>query len=147
MDPITRLYQNFREQAQPWAIASTSTEALASDIEEIIADDPAGYPATAPLDYRALARQVQTLAAAEPVTDLAALPALLTADEVAAVLRLHPTTVKLLMRSGELPGRKIGGQWRLLKTDLLTYLGAELDDFTGATPPADAAPRKSEAAP
>lgn len=63
-----------------------------------------------------------------PVLDLATLPALLTTDEVAAVLRLHPTTIKLLMRDGKLPGRKIGGQWRLLKSDLLAYLGA---DFTG----------------
>jgi len=63
-----------------------------------------------------------------PMIDLASLPALLTTDEVAAVLRLHPTTVKLLMRDGKLPGRKIGGQWRLLKSDLLAYLGA---DFTG----------------
>ncbi len=60
-----------------------------------------------------------------PVLDLATLPALLTADEVGAVLRLHPTTVKLLMRSGELPGKKIGGQWRVLKADLLAYLGAD----------------------
>lgn len=66
--------------------------------------------------------------APEPVTDLASLPALLTADEVAAVLRLHPTTIKLLMRDGKLPGKKIGGQWRLLKTDLLAYLGAPAED-------------------
>lgn len=64
-------------------------------------------------------------APAEPVTDLAALPALLTADEVGAVLRLHPTTIKLLMRSGEIPGKKVGGQWRVLKADLLAYLGAD----------------------
>lgn len=61
-----------------------------------------------------------------PVLDLAALPALLTADEVGAALRLHPTTVKLLLRSGELPGRKIGGQWRVLRSELLAYLGADL---------------------
>ena len=61
----------------------------------------------------------------EPVRDLVALPALLTAEEVGAVLRLHPTTIKLLMRSGELPGKKIGGQWRVLKADLLAYLGAD----------------------
>ena len=60
-----------------------------------------------------------------PVLDLAILPALLTAEEVGAVLRLHPTTVKLLLRNGELPGRKIGGQWRTLRADLLAYLGAE----------------------
>lgn len=71
-----------------------------------------------------------------PVLDLASLPALLTAEEVGAVLRLHPTTVKLLLRQGELPGRKIGGQWRVLRSDLLAYLAA---DFTGQ--PAQAAPR------
>ena len=60
-----------------------------------------------------------------PVRDLATLPALLTAEEVGAVLRLHPTTVKLLLRNGELPGRKIGGQWRTLRGDLLADLGAD----------------------
>jgi excisionase family DNA binding protein len=79
----------------------------------------------------------------EPVRDLAELPALLTADEVAAVLRLHPNTVKMLMRQGELPGKKIGGQWRLLKSELLAYLGAE---FTRQPAEGDAhsAPRNSE---
>lgn len=66
-----------------------------------------------------------TAAEPAPVLDLATLPALLTAEEVGAVLRLHPTTVKLLLRNGELPGRKIGGQWRTLRADLLAYLGAD----------------------
>jgi excisionase family DNA binding protein len=70
-------------------------------------------------------RTEEPTAPAEPVRDLAALPALLTAEEVAAVLRLHPTTIKLLMRNGELPGKKIGGQWRLLKSELFAYLGAD----------------------
>lgn len=67
-DPITRLYQNFREQAEPWAIASTSTEALASDIADMIGDEHAtGYPTdgAGSVDLYALARQVQTMAAAE----------------------------------------------------------------------------------
>lgn len=76
-DPITRrLYQNLREQAQPGAIAGTSSEALASDIEESLADafyadyvasGTAGYPTdeAGNINYYALAHAVQAIAAAE----------------------------------------------------------------------------------
>lgn len=36
----------------------------------------------------------------------------LTAEEVAKYLRIHPYTVKRLARTGKLPGFKVGGQWR-----------------------------------
>lgn len=71
MDPITRLYRNFREQAEPAAIASTSTAALASDIADLIGDQTAaGYPTDADgsIDLYAIARQVQQMAAADPST-------------------------------------------------------------------------------
>ena len=70
-DPITRLYQNFREQAEPWAIASTSIEALASDIADMIGDEHAtGYPTdeAGSVDLYAIAHQVQQMAAADPST-------------------------------------------------------------------------------
>lgn len=73
--PITRLYRHFTAQAEPWAIASTSTEALASDIEEIVtADYIAGYvypyptDAAGAIDFLAIAHQVQQMAAADPST-------------------------------------------------------------------------------
>ena len=65
---IAEIYATFREQAPPWAIASTSTAALASDIADIIgAETAAGYPTdgAGSVDLYALARQVQIMAAAE----------------------------------------------------------------------------------
>lgn len=38
--------------------------------------------------------------------------ALLTVKEVAEYLKLHPRTVSNKARSGDLPARRIGGQWR-----------------------------------
>ena len=37
---------------------------------------------------------------------------ILTAQEIAAYLRIHPYTVKRLAREGKLQGFKVGGQWR-----------------------------------
>ena len=39
----------------------------------------------------------------------------LTAEEVAEYLRIHPYTVRRLARTGKLPGFKVGGQWRFKK--------------------------------
>lgn len=43
---------------------------------------------------------------------------ILTAQEVAKYLRVHPYTVKRLARAGKLPGFKVGGQWRFDKKEL-----------------------------
>ena len=43
---------------------------------------------------------------------------ILTAQEVATYLRVHPYTVKRLARAGKLPGFKVGGQWRFKKHDI-----------------------------
>jgi excisionase family DNA binding protein len=40
---------------------------------------------------------------------------MLTADEVAQLLRIHPVTVRLKAASGEIPGRQIGNRWRFSK--------------------------------
>ena len=42
----------------------------------------------------------------------------LTAEEVAEYLRIHPYTLRRLARAGKLPGFKIGGQWRFNKVDI-----------------------------
>ena len=39
----------------------------------------------------------------------------LTAEEVAEYLRIHPYTVRRLVRTGKLPGFKVGGQWSFKK--------------------------------
>lgn len=45
-----------------------------------------------------------------------------TVDEIAAELRVSRYTVVRLIECGELPGKKIGRQWRVLREDLKTYL-------------------------
>lgn len=36
----------------------------------------------------------------------------LTVEEVAEYLRIHPYTARRLARAGKIPGFKVGGQWR-----------------------------------
>jgi excisionase family DNA binding protein len=43
---------------------------------------------------------------------------LLDAIEAAALLRMHPTTLKKKARLGEIPGRHIGKYWRFRVSDL-----------------------------
>jgi excisionase family DNA binding protein len=40
-------------------------------------------------------------------------PQLLTPEDVAARLKMHPDHVRRLLRSGEIPGAKIGSAWRV----------------------------------
>src|SRR4051812_7265838 len=47
---------------------------------------------------------------------------LMTCEEAANYLRLHPRTVGRLLTQGKLPGVKVGRQWRLRRTDLDAYL-------------------------
>ncbi len=46
----------------------------------------------------------------------------LTTEETAALLRVSTKTVLSLVRSGSLPGEKVGRAWRFLKSDVLTYV-------------------------
>ncbi|MHB8894157.1 MAG: helix-turn-helix domain-containing protein [Candidatus Geothermincolia bacterium] len=46
----------------------------------------------------------------------------LTLDEAASYLRLHRRTVEAMLLKGALPGKKIGRQWRILKSELLAFL-------------------------
>ncbi|MEJ7843824.1 MAG: helix-turn-helix domain-containing protein [Rubrobacter sp.] len=46
----------------------------------------------------------------------------LTADEAAEFLGFNPVTVRLKARSGEIPGRKIGKEWRFSRRVLLEWL-------------------------
>jgi excisionase family DNA binding protein len=46
----------------------------------------------------------------------------MTCEEAAAYLRLHERTVGRLLKQGELPGVKVGRQWRLRRADLDAYL-------------------------
>jgi excisionase family DNA binding protein len=61
--------------------------------------------------------------------------ALLTTAEVAALLRVHPKHVYRLLRRG-LPARRVGGEWRFGRADVLAWSGA----------PEPAAPAREEGA-
>ena len=52
-------------------------------------------------------------------------PDVMTVEDAAAYLQMHPETVREKLRTQELPGRKIGRTWRLLKADLDAYLRGE----------------------
>lgn len=55
---------------------------------------------------------------------LKAYPAVMTPAEVAEVLRLSLTGVRTLAARGDLPGHKIGREWRFLRSDIAAKLGA-----------------------
>jgi excisionase family DNA binding protein len=46
----------------------------------------------------------------------------LTISEVAEMLRVHPTTVYRLVKRGDLPGFKFGGNWRINRASLNLWL-------------------------
>lgn len=48
----------------------------------------------------------------------------LTLEEAAALLKVSETLVYQLARSGSLPGRKVGREWRFLRSALLEWLRA-----------------------
>ncbi|HSF59969.1 MAG TPA: helix-turn-helix domain-containing protein [Candidatus Binatia bacterium] len=47
---------------------------------------------------------------------------ILTTQEVADLLKLHPKTVNKLARCGRLPAYRIGRQWRFRKSEILKLL-------------------------
>jgi len=54
----------------------------------------------------------------------------LTAEEAAEFLGFNPVTVRQKARLGEIPGRKIGKEWRFSRRRLLAWL--EEDSHTAA---------------
>lgn len=54
----------------------------------------------------------------------------LTASQVAALLKIHPRTVYNLARKGSIPGRKLGGSWRFRRDAILKMVpgGASLEE-------------------
>ena len=48
----------------------------------------------------------------------------LTLDELAQLLRLPADTVEALAKDGELPGRRIAGEWRFARAGVLEWLSA-----------------------
>jgi excisionase family DNA binding protein len=52
------------------------------------------------------------------------LPQYLTVPEVAERLKVHPKTVLLWIRRGELKAVRVGKSWRLLEPDVLAFIEA-----------------------
>jgi excisionase family DNA binding protein len=48
-----------------------------------------------------------------------------TPDEIARMLKLHPTTVQRMMSRGVLPGVKLGRIWRCRREDLEAVLSGQ----------------------
>lgn len=46
----------------------------------------------------------------------------MTIEEVAAFLKVSETTAYQLVRSGEIQGRKVGREWRFLKSEIIEWL-------------------------
>jgi excisionase family DNA binding protein len=55
-------------------------------------------------------------------------PDVLTAEQAAELLQTDAATVRELAEAGDLPGRRVGGEWRFLRRAVLGWLG-------GAGPP------------
>ena len=51
-------------------------------------------------------------------------PEVLTVTDAAAVLQVEPEVVEQLAQAGELPGRRIGAQWRFTRQAILDWLSA-----------------------
>jgi excisionase family DNA binding protein len=58
----------------------------------------------------------------------------LSPGEAAELLQVDQSVVQELAEAGELPGRKIGGEWRFSRTAVLEWLGTAADE-TSAHPP------------
>ncbi len=50
-------------------------------------------------------------------------PAVLTLDEAAELLRTDAAVVRELAEAGELPGRRVAGDWRFARAAVLAWLG------------------------
>ncbi len=48
---------------------------------------------------------------------------ILTVEQAAGILELHPKTVRRFIREGRLSAGKAGGSWRILKEDLDNFIG------------------------
>ena len=56
----------------------------------------------------------------------------MTLEDLAAYLKISETTAYQLVRSGAIPGRKVGREWRFLKRRIETWLMQDsTDDATG----------------
>ncbi len=58
----------------------------------------------------------------------------LTLEEVAELLRLSSESVAQLAQAGELPGRRVGEEWRFARSAILRWLSGESAERSGDSP-------------
>ena len=47
---------------------------------------------------------------------------IMTTEEIAVMLRMHPVTVRLKAASGEIPGRQVGRRWKFSRSRIMEWL-------------------------
>jgi excisionase family DNA binding protein len=52
-------------------------------------------------------------------------PGVLTVEQAAALLQVDAETIRTLARDGDLPGRKVGREWRFSRAAVLRWLAGE----------------------
>lgn len=53
-------------------------------------------------------------------------PEVLTAKEAGELLRLHEQTIQRMAKAGDLPGHRVGNEWRFRRSELLANLSKEV---------------------
>lgn len=66
---------------------------------------------------------------------------MMTVQEVAEYLDCHPYTVHRLLRQHEIPGFRLGGDWRLRRSDIDKWIAAGGGKLSGSAPVKDRWPR------
>jgi excisionase family DNA binding protein len=70
-------------------------------------------------ELRALVREESRGGPSSAVVDA---PEVMTREQVAKLLQVHPNVVGRYIRSEGLPARKLGNEWRLLRSEVLGWL-------------------------
>ena len=60
----------------------------------------------------------------------------MTVDDVAALLAVHPQTIRKWLRNGEIGGSDTPAGWRLTQADIKTWLDKYRKPVSASTPPA-----------
>ena len=89
---------------------------VAEYLPEIPHPHPQPQPFTVPAPPPVGTGRMVYVSAPEP-------PEVLTLDQVAELLETDAETIAALAESGELPGRKVGDEWRFRRTAVLDWLG------------------------
>jgi excisionase family DNA binding protein len=84
-------------------------------------------PATKVLNYNGLgfgsmALPLRLLVSAKPMERTNESLQLLTLTEAAQLLHVSTKTLQRMIRSGDLPALKVGGQWRLRESQLISWI-------------------------